>query len=250
MTEVESVRVYPIKNDWVLRIKVGEPFAGAYVRVLLGKTRSEAFNTLLTLYPSPFESLDQLTFNPIELNFNTTHTVHGSVSHLETPVRINNIQGTIGEPIPRFQEHKFDKKETSETIQTEIETKIILYREIPNKIKTHQEVKITDITPQTNNIFIIHINSFTNNKTLPVKLTLPSIDNTTDHPITNFIKTIGSGKIKNIENKYVYIYPQHKSNSVIGEDTYFNKYGISANPVTTNTNTNRIKQLFQKLPFY
>lgn len=244
-TEVKDVRVYPFDTEWCLRITSGEPFPDNYIRLPLGMSRSKAFETLLDFYPTPFEGLDQLTFQNLELDFDTNHTVGGppeAVEELETAVLLNGRKATLGK-LPQSHEYHFDKREDREEVQDIIEDEVIFYRDIPKKIETRTDVQISDIEPIDERTLMLYLNGFVDDRKLPVKLTLPSIDAVSDHPVSEFIQSVGSGKVENLEDGFVYIYEQDKAESVVGTDVRFEKYGVSATPIDTSNNQGFLSRL-------
>lgn len=232
-TEIKDVRVYPFDNKWCLRIESGEPFPDCYIRLPLGDAREDAFETLLDFYPTPFENLDQLEFKTLELDFDASHTVDGppeAVEELETAVLLNGRKATLGE-MPQIHEYHFDKSEDSDTIQERIEDEVIFYRDIPKKIDSRTDVRIASIEPVSENTIVLYLDGFVDNRKLPIQITLPPIDSVSNHPVSAFIQNVGSGKVKNLKDEYVYIYKTDVSGAVVGVDSKFEKYGVLATPI-------------------
>lgn len=244
--EVEDARVYPFDEEWCLRIDSGEPFPNHFFRFPLGETRPDAFETILDFYPTPFESLDQLTFNTIEVDFDASHPVNGppeAVEELEVSVRINGVDGFLCE-VPRIHEYHFDKRDDSDEIQQKIEDEVVFYREIPKKIDAREDVQIKRVEPFKENVIILHLDGFDDGRTLPVALKLPSIDSVTDHPVAEFIQSVGSGKIENLENEFVYICEQSDTDSIVGLDVRFEKYGVAPTPPESDESDGFLSRLF------
>lgn len=235
---ISNMTVYPFENRWWVRFTCGEPFDGGFARIPLGDSRSEAFDTLIELSPStmPIE-FDEFCMNTVTIDFDTKHITSGGegreMKELENPVFLNDMRGHLSE-LPRKQEFDYDNRDDAEEIQSEIENELNLYHQIECCIENDSLVLIDSLTPISENEILLHLDVGCK-ITFDVKIELPYMNEITNHPVSEFVQSIGCGHINNIDGNEVYITTKDDERETIGSDTMFDEYVITIEQPKENT---------------
>jgi len=249
-TEVEDVRIYPFDDDWWLRIDCGEPFSDSYLRVNLGSNVNKAIQSILDFYPDTFESITQLTYETVSVNLNVSHSAvtktklsDVEIEELEDPAVINGIEGTIGR-IPKMNEYQFDNCDEATMIQERIESVVCLYQSIQRRITSEEVVRIDSVSVINERMIEVKITEL-DGADLSIAVSLPDANSIQNHPVTELISKVGSGKIGDLDSGSVYLYKTSSSEKVVGSDMKFNQFGISPTKIDdTDSSSGFLSRLF------
>lgn len=232
-TEVESVNVYPFTEEWWITIDCGEPFEEYVARIPLGETRKDALETIREIYQD-FTELNQLTHSFIEIDLEADHKTSGgspeATLELEIPVLINGYKGHLSGAL-RSGEYHIKENNDIEYIQSEVETEVLLYKSIKDSLERDKELFIKNIDPENERSLILEIGGFSVDEALDIRVELPDLNEIDNSPVSEFINSVGSGKIENLEQSTVYLYEKSSSEEVIGLDTRFGEYGVCSHKI-------------------
>lgn len=236
-TEINDARIYPTEQGWWITFDCGEPFPEHIARLPLGETKPECYERLLEIAPPDFTSIDIFKTRTININLdgdwdrNDNHTINELPSpeayvEIETPVFINGSPGNLA-TLPRQIEYYFDKREDAEEIQSTIIQDAHAYTTINSLSSTERTVLIDSVDPIDGRTLEITLTDTTSPTPIKFTVDLPRVDTITDHAVSEFVQSVGCGRIEDLENESVYIGPtEHES--IIGKDTVIAEYGLSA----------------------
>lgn len=245
-TEVEDVTIYPAAKGWWITITCGNPFNDCLARIELNNPPIEnAFEKINEIYNHDFTSIDGLCMESIEIDLNANHSLGKdgveANEEIETPVRINGYRGRLA-TLPTSLEYQYNTQDDAEAIQERIEKEIRIYNQLTTIIEEQQESVIRNIIPKSEDVVELYFENIPD--IFYIQLTLPPVDKVSSHPVSEFIRTVGSGKLENLENSMVYLNKTGNDESIVGCDTLFEKYGVSATPIEPSNKSNGLLSRF------
>lgn len=246
MTEVGDFQIYPFEKKWWIRLDLEEPFEDMFGRVNLGRSKDEIIDTLFTLLDKP--SVSSMACETISINLNAEHKINDNAEkeNIERPAIINGNKGYISKQLPKYQEYLFEQNHHVKSVQSSIQGNLELYN-LFDQNELPIEAYIDKVSLIRNEEVILTLSLLNCDTNLLLSLHLPTLDNIEQNPVTRFIREVGCGKIEELQNEYVYIDKNNKSDSIVGSDLFFDRYGVCSTPAETEQSSQTIlSKLFNR----
>lgn len=228
LVTVNDVTPMDLEKHLVLRLDLSEPFDDKICNVVF-PTRNSSYKKITRFYKSvgvTFTSFDSLVGEQITIDLTTDNTLSKPESEeLLEYIQIES-QKSVMCLVQSAEEYYYMKNAAIDEIADEIEREIILQRDLDTHT-VESEVYITKVHPVSERELDIILSGFSD-ETLPIRVQLPDYDNIKSSPVSRFINKIASGDINQLQNKTVYLSQKLQNEDVIGCDTVFEEYGISA----------------------
>lgn len=252
-TNITDAQVYPTEDGWWITFTCGEPFPEHLARIPLGKSKTDCYERLLEIAPGGITSIEIFEMQTVEIDLdgdwdaNDGHTTKDLPSpeayvEIESPVFINGYAGNLA-TLPRQIEYQFDKRKDADEIQSTILKDAHAYTTLKTLSGTSRTVRIDSVDPLDARTLEITLGETMSPTPITFTIDLPRVDTITDHPVAEFVQSVGCGKLEHLEDESVYI-GQASHETVVGQDTVIAQYGLSATPTNDEEESGFLSRFF------